>query len=104
MKRFMESYSFAIILLAVSLIFVLVFAVQADSKECYVTVTVEEGETLWNIAQQYSEGHNLTTGDFVKLIETENGIAGGIIRAGDKLVVPVQLEETEGQMAGSDSK
>ncbi|CAM3709025.1 LysM peptidoglycan-binding domain-containing protein [Mesobacillus zeae] len=102
MKKIWETYTYAIILLAVSMFFFIVFAAQAGQKDEYITVTVKQGETLWAIAQEYSEGQSLTTTEFIKVIERKNGIAGGIIRTGDKLVVPVAADRYKGQVASSE--
>jgi LysM repeat protein len=58
-------------------------------NENYITVTVQEGESLWGIADALSAEHNLTKHEFIAWVEKENGIKNGLIYPGDKLVVPI---------------
>lgn len=96
MKKLWENYSYAIILLAVSLIFSLVAKANLDnSNDGYITVTIEEGQSLWEIAEAYTDDHNLSENEFVSWVEKENGIAGEMIYPGDELVIPVIAGQTE---------
>lgn len=95
MKKLWENYSFAIILLAVSLIFSLVAKAQLNNEDAYITVTIEEGQSLWEIAQSYAGEHQLTESEFISWVEKENGIFGKKIFPGDELVIPVEAAHIE---------
>ncbi|HAQ06199.1 MAG TPA: cell division suppressor protein YneA [Bacillus bacterium] len=102
MKKVWENYSFAILLLAVSLIFSGVAKIHLDnSDEEYITVTIEEGQSLWQIAENFAHKHNLSENEFVSWVEKENGILGERIYPGDELIIPVAIDRDEPtQLAG----
>ena len=95
MKKLWENYSYAIILLAVSLIFSLVAKAQLNNEDAYITVTIEEGQSLWEIAQSFANEHHLSESEFISWVEKENGIVGKTIFPGDELVIPVEAEHLE---------
>lgn len=103
MKKLWENYSYALILIAVSLIFSLVAKAQLNNEDAYITVTIEEGQSLWEIAEVFAGEHNFTENEFVSWVEKENGIIGEIVFPGDELVIPVVAEQMEPtQIAGAE--
>lgn len=103
MKKLWENYSYALILLAVSLIFSLVAKAQLNNEDAYITVTIEEGQSLWEIAEVFASEHNFTENEFVSWVEKENGIIGEMVFPGDELVIPVVAEQMEPtQIAGAE--
>ena len=104
MKKLWDNYSYAIILLSVSLIFSLVAKAHLNnSGDAYITVTIEEGQSLWEIAETFANEHNLTETEFVSWVEKENGIVGEVIYPGDELRIPVVAEQMEPtQIAGAE--
>lgn len=61
-----------------------------SSADEYVKITVSEGDTLWNISDEYSEYHHLSKDKFIKWVERYNGISGERIHSGDQLLIPVR--------------
>ncbi|WP_079508596.1 cell division suppressor protein YneA [Mesobacillus jeotgali] len=103
MKKIWENYSYALILLAVSIIFSLVAKAHLNNEDEYITVTIEEGQSLWEIAENYATEHNLSENEFVSWVEKENGIIGEKVFPGDELVIPVTAEYAEPtQIAGAE--
>jgi hypothetical protein len=103
MKKIWENYSYALILLAVSIIFSLVAKAHLNNEDEYITVTIEEGQSLWEIAETYAIEHNLSENEFVSWVEKENGIIGEMVFPGDELVIPVTAEYVEPtQIAGAE--
>ncbi|TCN25520.1 cell division suppressor protein YneA [Mesobacillus foraminis] len=104
MKKIWNNYSYALILIAVTFIFSILFAGQLKSVEKeYITVTVKEGDSLWVLAEELADTHNQPVNEFVAWIEKENRISDGRIYAGDELVVPiVQTEDGSTELAGLD--
>lgn len=102
MKKMWNNYSYAIVLITVSLLFTVVAKVQfTSSDDSYVTVTIEDGQSLWEIADSFSEEHNLTESEFVEWVQKENGIIGEKIYPGEELLIPVAAERHEiTQIAG----
>ncbi|KIY23008.1 MULTISPECIES: cell division suppressor protein YneA [Mesobacillus] len=92
MKKIWDGYSYTFILIAVSLIFSLVAKAHFNNSEQYITVTIEEGQSLWEIAETYAAEHHLSENEFVSWVEKENGIIGERIFPGDELVIPVTAE------------
>lgn len=98
MKKIWNCYSYAIILILLSLSIALVFSQKSHDSldDDYVSITVSEGESLWNLSQKYIEKHNLSHQQFVNWVKKKNGI-DGTIYVGDTLVIPVkeQVDVTE---------
>ncbi|SEM49868.1 LysM domain-containing protein [Mesobacillus persicus] len=96
MKKIWQNNSYTILLIATSLIVSLVFASGLKSgNEDYITITVQSGESLWKIADDFSNNHNLTNHEFVVWVEKENGITGGKIYAGDELIIPIRTQHND---------
>lgn len=54
-----------------------------------ITYTVQTGDTVWAIAEKYSEAQVKPLNEFVWLIGDRNNLAGKYIRPGDQLVIPL---------------
>ncbi|QED47639.1 cell division suppressor protein YneA [Cytobacillus dafuensis] len=91
MKKLWNLYSYAIILFVLSFITALILIVQlgGPGKSEYIKITVNEGDSLWQIAEDFSDEHTLTVKEFVVWVEQNNGISSGRIFPGDELVIPV---------------
>lgn len=91
MKKLWNHYSYAIILILISLLTSLVFSIRFDTfhQKQYVTVTVSQGDTLWKIADDYSEQQSLSKGEFVSWVKTHNQIDEDHIFPGEKIMIPV---------------
>ena len=59
----------------------------ADTAESYRTVIVEQGDTLWDIAGEYNNGHDLR--GYISEIRKLNNMKDSAIYAGDVLKMPV---------------
>ena len=53
----------------------------------YKTITIEKGDTLWSIANEYMSGEYRTTKEYVKELRSMNGLHSDNITSGEKLVV-----------------
>lgn len=97
MKKLWDLYSYSIILLVLSLLTALIifFRTGVSSNEEFMTITVSEGDTLWEIAEVLSAQHSLTSKEFVKWVEKNNAIYGDRIFPGDELVIPVTINNSE---------
>jgi LysM repeat protein len=54
----------------------------------HITVTVEPGETLWHIASRYAK-HEVTTWEFIHLIQEENQLDSNQIYPGQTITIPI---------------
>ena len=53
----------------------------------YKTITIEKGDTLWSIANQYKSGDYRSTQEYVDELMSMNGLHSDGITSGQKLVV-----------------
>ena len=92
MKKMWRNYSYTIILLVFSLLAILFVKINLSaSQDSYMTITVAEGESLLTISEKYEDEHGLSKGQFVKWVETHNGISGDYIFAGENLIIPIKM-------------
>jgi hypothetical protein len=94
MKKIWEKYSYAILLfiLSCSLAFILSLRFNTDVDEKFMTITVSEGDSLWNISIEYAEQHSFTNTEFISWVKQHNGMEGDNIYPGDEIVIPVDYE------------
>lgn len=94
MKKLWNSYCYAIILVAFSFATVCIISVQLDEPDKeYIHITVNTNDSLWEIAEQYQEEHQLSTSAFIAWVQSENGLSGDKIYPGDVIAIPVKVEE-----------
>ncbi len=53
----------------------------------YKTITIESGDTLWSIADEYKSGSNKNTKEFVSELKSMNNLHSDEIMSGQKLLV-----------------
>lgn len=54
-----------------------------------ITYTVQTGDTVWAIAEQFADCQAKPFNEFVWMIGERNNLAGKFIRPGDRLVIPL---------------
>lgn len=96
MSLLWKKYSFAIILIVMSLAMGLYMVFSLEEESRYSKIVVSDGETLWSIADQYAGSHGMTKQQFVKWVEDRNGIAGDFLRNGEELIIPVKAPDYSG--------
>lgn len=92
--RIQKAIIAAIIIIAISIIVLLNSSIHAfaDSKDnlpvhkYYTSIRVEEGDTLWSIADEYSDKSNMTKTEYIKEICSINNISGEI-HSGENIIV-----------------
>lgn len=97
MKKLWNQYSYAIILVILSIVasFILSFRSGESVEEKYMNITINEGQTVWDLCSEYANKHSLTEAEFVSWVEEMNDINGNKVRAGEKIYIPVELEDAE---------
>ncbi|WP_421384800.1 cell division suppressor protein YneA [Bacillus salacetis] len=85
-----RNYSYVILLMGLAVIMGFLSLMKVDTGESYQTVTVKEGDSLWVIAEELSDGHTMSTKDLVKWVSEKNNLATDIIKPGDSLIIPVE--------------
>lgn len=59
----------------------------ADTNPEYSIVTVEKGDTLWNLAKEYNHGGDIRS--YIREVQKINDLTDGIIYEGDEIKMPV---------------
>lgn len=65
----------------------------AVSHKYYTSITIEEGETLWTIADRYSAGAGMDTSEYLRELKAMNNLTDDTIYAGCHLTVAYYSEE-----------
>ena len=91
MKKLCSQYSYAILLIFLSCAFALIlsFKFESPNHESYIKITVSEGDSLWDLANQYASEHSLSDSEFINWVQQQNDIEGDIIYPGDELLIPI---------------
>ncbi len=67
--------------------------IQTHNQESYLEITINYGDTLWEINNAYKEKHNLSFSDFVTWVEKNNGVDSNQLKPGDTLFIPIKSIE-----------
>lgn len=62
----------------------------------FTSVTVEYGDTLYSLAEKYTEGYDMELSDYVEEVMNINHLDDEDIRSGQNLIVPYFSEELKG--------
>lgn len=86
-----ESFIYLLFGLLVVLAFWSVWSqLQPVDASQYMTITIQKGDTLWQLANAYSEQHSLSVEKFIDWVQRVNNINPYVIHAGEELVIPVE--------------
>lgn len=59
---------------------------EPETFQVYESITVESGDTLWDLAEEYrSEEESVT--EYVHILQEINSLSGDTIKAGDRIIV-----------------
>ena len=94
MKKLWNKYSYAItlIILSCALSIILSFQHHANDQDKYLKITITEGDSLWEISDQFSSQHSLSNKEFVAWIKKYNDIDEDQIYPGEEVIIPVSNE------------
>jgi hypothetical protein len=70
------------------------FSVEDTSQTPFKSVLINEGDTLWGIANQY-ENHSLSKVEFIAWIEEYNGVRADKVQPGQTIVIPVKRDHVQ---------
>lgn len=92
MKKILSQYSFVILFILLSLVmtFILSSKSQTTINDEFLSITVEEGDSLWELATKYE--HDLSPKQFINWVKKENKINDEII-VGESIIIPVKKED-----------
>ncbi|WP_227395452.1 cell division suppressor protein YneA [Jeotgalibacillus aurantiacus] len=99
MTTLWKKYSFVILFFIVTLFFslFLVFTTSADEQSSYKMVQIQEGDSLWKIAEEYAEGASMSEREFIDWVSGSNQLNSSYIYPGDELVIPLKKEWSESE-------
>ena len=94
-KKLWTKYSYTIILLVCTMIacFIIVFNTGEPNKKEYVSVTIEKGETVWEISNEYAGLYTMSKKQFISWVEEHNNITASNVTVGKELLIPVRVED-----------
>lgn len=95
MKKLWTTNSYTILLILLSCFSALfIYFTSNSNEEEYIKVTVLEGDTIWEIADQYANDSLLSKKQFINWVLTQNEINEANIYPGDQLILPVKNSTT----------
>ena len=63
----------------------------SQKKMSYVSVTIQQNDSLWSIAKKYKNQYDGSFNDFLEEIKRCNGLSSDTIYAGNHIIVPVVI-------------
>lgn len=91
MKRYLRKHGFELLMVVTIVATLAMVAMEPATETTYAQHTVQTGETVWEIAGQYSDRQVKPFNEFVFDIQQENKLAGRYIQPGDTLVIPLAV-------------
>ena len=99
--------NFILTIASVILVAILAFSLNgfdsaAQDKDTVITykyfasITVEYGDTLYSLAEEYTEGYDIELSKYVKEVQYINHLEDEQICSGQQLIVPYYSEELKG--------
>lgn len=91
MKRFVMRNSFSFALIALILLFAIIFVNKLSTGNVeinYIEVTVKQGDTLWHLAEEYNYDR-MDIPSFIAQLKNINELNESIIKAGDVILIPM---------------
>ncbi|MGE8203972.1 cell division suppressor protein YneA [Heyndrickxia sp. NPDC080065] len=88
-----KKYSYVIMLIVLSLFIGLYTLLSTkDESNSYQEIIITEGQSLWKLAQIYSEEHSMNSQEFIDWVSEKNHLRNDIIKPGEKIVIPVKVK------------
>lgn len=66
-----------------------------DLHKYYTSIQVESGDTLWDIAGEYTLDHTMSRESFIEEVSRLNGLSDGHIHSGSYIVIPYYSAEEQ---------
>lgn len=85
--NWVKKNSYVKALLGVAVAFIVYIYMTDEKIEQYEHITIEYGDTLWSLADQYRG--KMSTKDWVVSVQKENQLFEGVLQTGETILVPV---------------
>lgn len=93
MRKLWKNYSYVIIFISLSILLTFIWANHPTTNaDEYVTITINEGDTLWSIGEKFAEEHGLTIDEFINWVKRTNQI-DVMIYVGETIVIPIKKND-----------
>ena len=66
-----------------------------SSGHQYVKIEVQQGDTLWSIADQVADTKKINKNDFIEWVADKNQLQTSDIQPGDELVIPLKKKHQD---------
>lgn len=95
MQAFIKNYSIVLLFIVITIVtgIIVIFSLSEESNQ-YLEVVVQEGDSLWTIAEKYHKINGMKQEDFIIWVQTENQLNTAMIQVGDVLVLPVNSADS----------
>ncbi|ASB89126.1 cell division suppressor protein YneA [Bacillus sonorensis] len=71
------------------------FAAKIEENKQYVKIEVQEGDSLWGLADRIQGGKAADRQKFIEWVAEQNDLPTSVIQPGDVLVVPVTKQHSD---------
>ena len=78
------------ILLGITIAFIVYLYITDEKIEQYEHITIEQGDTLWSLAEQYRG--KMSKKDWVAFVKKENDLFNQILIAGQTITIPIEKD------------
>lgn len=90
-ERLAFIFSFFIVFVAIT--GAIIYMDNQNETDTFLQVTVEDGDSLWSIANKFEKSTNISKQEFVKWVQDNNDIHSSIIKPGEVVIVPVEKDQ-----------
>ena len=88
--EWLKKNSYVALLLGVTIAFVAYLYITDEKIEQYEHITIEQGDTLWSLAEQYRG--KMSTKDWVTFVKKENDLFNQVITTGQTIIIPIEKD------------
>ena len=88
--EWLKQNNYVALLLAITVAFVTYLYITDEKIEQYEHITIEQGDTLWSLAEQYRG--KMSTKDWVTFVKKENDLFNQVLNTGQTITIPVEKD------------
>ena len=88
--EWLKQNNYVALLLGITMIFVTYLYITDEKIEQYEHIIIEQGDTLWSLAEQYRG--KMSTKDWVTFVKKENDLFNQVLNTGQTITIPVERD------------
>ena len=85
--EWLKQNNYVVLFLGITMAFIAYLYITDEKIEQYEHITIEHGDTLWSLAEQYRG--KMTTKDWVTFVQKENYLFNDVLTTGQTIMIPV---------------